>query len=104
MPPLYVAIIAAFSTVAASVATVITKFVSNKPDRMSAAATLSAASLQLIEPQAERLEQIQAELHELRDNQVEMITEIRKLKTDIRSLTQQVVDLGHVPVTQLRNP
>ena len=101
MSPQYVAIVAVGASLVGAFTTFLTKYLPNRADRVSAAAILSAAAINLIEPQAEQLEAIQTELVELRSNQVQMLTEIRKLKLDIEALTQQVVDLGHIPVTHL---
>lgn len=101
MSPMYVALVAVAASVVGAVSTFLTKYLPNRADRVSSAAILSAAAINLIEPQAEQLEVIQSELTELRGNQIQMLAEIRKLKLDIEALTQQVVDLGHIPVTHL---
>tara|TARA_R110000764_G_scaffold10351_3_gene31765 strand:+ start:346 stop:651 length:306 start_codon:yes stop_codon:yes gene_type:complete len=101
MSPMYVALVALGGTIAGAAGTLLTKLLPSRGETAEASATIAEVALQLIEPQHEQLIKIQAEMVLLRANQREMLIELARLKSDIAQLTNQLVELGHVPVTHL---
>lgn len=101
MSPMYVALVAVGGTLAGAAGTLLTKLVPSRNEKATASATIAEVAMQLIEPQHDQLIEIQAEMVLLRANQREMLIELARLKSDISKLTNQLVELGHVPVTQL---
>lgn len=75
-----------------------------KRNNISGAKEVTESALQLIKPQHDRIAQLTTSVDLMAESIKVLQFQITELELHITSLSDQIVDLGHVPITSYRRP